>query len=378
MFRLSLVITVALLLGLSSCSTISSDPSKSTAALGPQVEILPAGWNGIPWFPDQATVVYEYEPVYKLFMAGGDASLLLEGSDLTNLTNSRILFSKGSFGEIDNSYAGICGFYKDPVSNIIYGFYHAEDREGMVQYDPTLPPYYGSTAAAVSTNDCLTWEKKGRILKSFHEKTWSYSSNQNDRGIGEPSFIKSKDGQYLYAYYTDHSYMDELNNWRSTGANMARASLSSDLSDPANWFKYHDGNFDQPGIGGYDSMVIDPFQISANGGAASPHVNYSAALGKFVMVINFLEFGELQSQNYQISGTYFSYSDDGISWAKPVQIMKHLCIPRAGQSSAWMASIIWDKDSSTKGWLVYAFTDGNDAMHMVGRRIDAAKLVTAK
>ncbi len=77
------------------------------------------------------------------------------------------------------------------------------------------------------------------------------------------------------------------------------------------------------------------------------------------------------------SSIYIAFSDNGINWSAPENLIKDFAIPLLGKSFSWMANIIWDDNSSTEGWLIYGhspswgheYNDSGIPHYMAGRRI---------
>jgi hypothetical protein len=79
----------------------------------------------------------------------------------------------------------------------------------------------------------------------------------------------------------------------------------------------------------------------------------------------------------KLSGVYGSYSDDGIVWQEPERLIADNATARIGRSVTWHPSIVWDRGSTSRGWLLYGHSprwghrwDKSGIPHyLVGRRI---------
>ena len=113
-------------------------PNK-TVTLGPQQTLLPDGSFGLEAFPDEAVAVIQRVPTWKMLVASGISTYLLEGTSLLNITSARLVLWPGDPGSFDNGYAGSAGAYLH-TDGKLYMIYHGEDQEGM-------PPLAGGTGA---------------------------------------------------------------------------------------------------------------------------------------------------------------------------------------------------------------------------------------
>jgi len=161
---------------------------------------------GLRYFPDTALTVIKGngQNAFRALLAAGVSSWLIQGGSVMTVTNATQVFTKGGAGEFDNGYAGISGAYYQPDGRL-YVIYHAEDQEGMPLIGGGIPGFYCSVGLAVSTNNGASFEKSGAIITSQKPKSWNAFPGQADKGAGEPCCVLSRDGGWLYGYYTDHS-----------------------------------------------------------------------------------------------------------------------------------------------------------------------------
>jgi hypothetical protein len=95
-------------------------------------------------------------------------------------------------------------------------------------------------------------------------------------------------------------------------------------------------------------------------------------------IVVYLEHpGEGHEGRPEQSGIYVAYSDDGIVWSEPRQLIKAFSIPFKGRELAWHPTLIWDGVGSLGGWLVYSWTPSwgydppqESPHYMVGRRVE--------
>lgn len=333
---------------------------------------------GLRYFPDlPVTVIRERDGYpFRMFVVAGNRTCLFEGNSIQTITDViDSVLCPGDTGEFDNGYVGIGGVHYHG-DGIMYAFYHAEDHEDMPDFG-----FYASIGLAISKDNGLSFKKVGQVITSHRGKNYNAYPNQADKGVAAPACIpiKSKDGNYLYVYYCDHSRVDGRGNPRGVQIFLARAEISSNPPLPGRWYKYYNGRFTQPGIEGLDSPVITA--IDKNGAdAINPHVVYSNYLDKYIMVYNVFDWEASQNrEEVGYSGTYVAYSDDGINWYNHERIISANTIPSEGDMLSWHHAIIWDDSKEQEGLLIYAYSNswggwGDYVPHyMVSRRIKFVK-----
>lgn len=339
--------------------------------LGPRETLVEPGELGLNYFPDMAIVVLTRTPLRALITAG-TRTMLVEGRDWKHLTGAREVLSPGGPGQFDNGYAGITGVYRR-ADGALYAVYYAEDHEGMPKLaHGGIPGFYASQALALSMDNGESWKKLGQIITSSKPKDWVAYPGQADRGAGESGTVVTPDGQWLYVYYTDHSRV----NSRGVQVCLARCRVGDAEPSPGSFFKYRDGAFGQPGIGGLDTPVVSA-RADDQAEAMYPHVLYMPALKKYAMILSVNYWKEYTHKTgLRKSGMYIAVSDDGIRWSSPRRLLVDNSVPLEGQSLSWEATLVLDRDDGLEGWLLYGHSPrwgrtrtGNVPHHLVGRRV---------
>jgi hypothetical protein len=237
---------------------------------------------GLNYFPDMATVVLDRAPVRALVTAG-TRTMLVTGPDWKHLTSAREVLAPGGAGQFDNGYVGVTGVYRHADATW-FAIYYAEDHEGMPKLPSEhggIPGFYASQGLAASTDSGESRKKLGQVITSLKPKDWIAFPGQADRGAGESGTVVTPDGQWLYVYYTEHSRVDN----RGVQVCLARCRVGDKAPSPGSFFKYHDGAFGQPGIGGLDTPVLSSY-ADDQADAIYPHVVYMPALKKYVMILS--------------------------------------------------------------------------------------------
>lgn len=339
--------------------------------VGPRELILPAGAQGLNYFPDLCFSLIQTNPTHRVLLAAGVSTWLLEGPDMKSLRTVGKVLTHGPAGSCDNGYAGISSAIRDGASGRLLAFYHAEDQEGRPRNTAGVPGFHCSIALAVSKDDGRSFDKIGPVLTSVAPKM---TGNTFDQGCGEPCVIVDRDRRFLLAYYVDHS------RWGGRGVQicLARSPLVEG-GRPGTWLKYYDGAFSEPGLGGKDTPIVSAKALGAD--ALFPYVTYAAGLGKYVMAFNINAYAELNAGRApRDSGLYLAHSDDGVHWSPPRQLLAAYAICQLDKEVVWHPTLMLEAvDAGTrtaKGWLYYGYSDrwGHAAPrkphHLVGHRIE--------
>lgn len=323
-----------------------TDAARIVGRLGERRVLLDHGQHGLTYFPDGRLAFVRTRPTWRVLMAAGVSSVLLEGKTMTSLQPVGTVLAPGRKGSFDNGYAGINAVY-DAGDKGLLAFYHAEDQAGMPKAGRGIPGFYCSVGLAISIDGGKSFRKVGPVITSSLAKD---TKGPSDQGVGEVSVLPEPNGKYLYAYYTSHSRLEG----RGVQICMARRS-AADAADPRGWKKLHNGVFSQPGLGGTDTVVVTAKAEKAD--AFLPHVTWSQALRKYVMVYCINAYREITAKPVR-SGIYVTFSDDGIHWPHQPgqQLLKGYTIPLLGKQLAWQPTLRLDDAKGLKGWLYYAYS----------------------
>jgi hypothetical protein len=200
--------------------------------------------------------------------------------------------TKDTFG-----YIGGGPVYRDPQTGTLLRYYDTE------KYPPDGAAVHNTTGMAKSTDNGKTWTDLGVILDTEFPGWADWNV-----GTGNGSFAVN--GEYFYVYITDVLI---ANTRFDIGSAVARAKVADVLNAAINentvvpWFKYYQGGWDQPGIGGKSS----PIEIG-NPQSTEFSVSYNEYLGRYIKV-NPSVLGD----SYNL---YLSESTDGIRWTFRVPI----------------------------------------------------------
>jgi len=355
------VLTVPLL-----CSTACAQ--EVLAELGEPKVLLGHNQFGLKYFPDMPVCTISQKPLTFL-MAVTTSTYLVAGPDLNSLHPVAEVLRPGRPGTFDGNYVGIGGIVVEANGSDLIALYHAEDHSGMPELGYNkVPGFYASVGLATSKDGGRSFEKLGPVLTSNQPK--NPNGGYPAQGLGDPTVCRSKDGQYLLAYYSEHSRV----NGRGVQIGLARSPVSAGAR-PKTWQKYFEGSFDQPGLGGKETPVISMQKFQAD--AHCPSVVYVEPFKKYVMVFCCLAYADFEAKKADRSGIYIASSGDGIVWNEPILIYSVLTVPIPGVEMAMHPSLLLtDQDQGTvNGWLLYGYsprwghTEREPSHHLVGRPI---------
>ena len=188
--------------------------------------------------------------------------------------------------------------------NVVRGWYHAE-------YQCAYPTTHKSVAYAESYDGGLTFAKPNYPNNQVITVPSQYTNPDQD-DEGDHRVIRV--GDYLYLYFI------ASRDWQ---VRVAR-SLVSDGGRPGTWWKYHNGNFNQPGVCG-ESTPIDPAgALTRSWISFSPYLNsfigYSYNVRQYsVRADKFAGFGFTVSPNGLNGWAAFPYlllSSEGEYWGR--------------------------------------------------------------
>jgi hypothetical protein len=352
-----LLATLALIV--SACSveeepTINpTTPSNPSFKLAADPEFLVGEKLGLNYFNDITVGVLNYNATnIKLITAAGNETILMEGTDLKNMTSytpllkPSIVSDNANKNAIDYNYIGL-GQVIQAKDKKIYGLYHGEWHDGTI-LPGNVAGFYASVGLATSTNGGVSFSKSAtEVIPNLYDK--NFNNGFADGGYGEPTMTFNADSTAIYAYFVDH-------NRAGKGVNicMAKFIVSPDgTPDFSTCFLLDDTNT-------FTKNIIRPKQIVfgavGTADAIFPHVTYNKKLKQFLMVYNLNAFQEFSAGQPSQSGIYLRTSNDGINWtSEPQKLVTNYSIPFSSTSSfAWHPTLIYTNADQSEGYLLYS------------------------
>lgn len=220
---------------------------------------------------------------------------------------------------------------------------------------------------AVSSDNGNTWQRRGKILAAA---PYNFASCEvrNFYGAGSFSGVVSPDGRYLYLYH--HIWHP----FQSCYVTVSRSEIASGLG-PGTWWRYYEGNWDQPGLGGLGSDMWrePPGQEPCMAGI--PSVSWNPTFNMWLAV--FVTF----------EGFAYTSSSDGVNWAESRMLMRGVTLvaPESlidHEQYIYYPSLIdphanQDGRTNKKSLLIYAFGGWTAAHHMVANRVEITAVQVA-
>ncbi|HIA65858.1 TPA: hypothetical protein EYN98_07320 [Candidatus Poribacteria bacterium] len=287
------------------------------------VQGMESGVPVYPWFPDGHITILKNGDVLQMYWAGSSSYRTVGRSlESMELNPTKPVLSKGEGTSFDNGGAWLMSVHRFSEQNLL-GFYHAEDHEwGHRNPDKVA---WKSIAICESTNDGISWTKAGQIIASPKEKP----STPMWGGSGDFCVVYDNLNSQWVCYYQEHFlYM----------------AISSDFRAlPGSWFKYYQGGFTEPGLGGKES----PIEGLKSHPGGNPSVHFNTYLKRWLMVWHSWQ-GDI----------VYSSSQNMTEWEVP-----RLLVSNRSNEKTWYATIIGVTDTvaARHAFLYYAYwPDKND------------------
>lgn len=220
---------------------------------------------------------------------------------------------------------------------------------------------------AISSDDGATWQRRGKILAA---SPYDFESCEERQFYGAGSFsgVVSPDGKYLYLYH--HIWHPD----QSCYITVSRSEIASGLG-PGTWWRYYQGAWSQPGIGGLGSDMWGEPPGQDNCMAGIPSVSWNPTYKLWLAV--FVTF----------NGFAYASSPDGLNWSRARMFMNGVTLvsPESlidHQQYIYYPSLIdtranQDGRTNTKSLLIYAFGGWTAAHHMVANRVEISAVQVA-
>ena len=169
-----------------------------------------------------------------------------KGLDLEHLVRQ----PDGFAADMSGASAFICGLWWDAETRTLYGLIHSEyggwRNQGWCSK---------KTRLAVSHDIGLSWTLGGDILTRYLPEVNDYSGNYFEAGPGDFDFYADEKGGYFYvtsltAFVPKYGRINGF----VIHSEVARCAITDKMA-PGKWWKFRDGGWGEPGLGGRPSRL---------------------------------------------------------------------------------------------------------------------------
>lgn len=188
--------------------------------------------------------------------SSGFETVTFWGADLESLQIEGVAIKKGGLGNWDECGAWLYSIYKITEQHWI-GWYYGER---ICRYDEWK--YVGSTGFTESFDAGKTWAKPDYPNNQVISRNRVHDGLENNHGVGNGNVIEY-DGYFYMFLFVDADNQIHL----------ARSKVT-DLGKPETWYKYYNGSFSEPGLGGKSSPISEKL--------ADRIVTYNTYLNRFI------------------------------------------------------------------------------------------------
>ncbi|MCZ8518382.1 MULTISPECIES: RICIN domain-containing protein [Paenibacillus] len=175
------------------------------------------------------------------------------------------------------------GLWIVPESGRFYTTVHVEFNYGSWRNQGYTGPiqHFRRIGVAYSDDHGRTWTYQGDIITSQHPtnpSSGAYPDDSYNYGVGDQKLFVDLAGGYYYVYYQT-AWLSKNQDNRQSQIKVARSPLGSNMA-PGSWKKYFNGSWNEPGIGGQDSVAL-PGNVNDSG-----VVVWNSYLNKYMAITN--------------------------------------------------------------------------------------------
>ena len=196
----------------------------------------------------------------------------------------------------------------------LYGWYHNEPPDICGRKHMTAP----RIGAAVSADNGLTWKDLGFVLEAPADSLRCDSVNEYFvGGNGDFSVILERAGENFYFLF-DTYHADPA----EQGVCIARMRFADRNSPAGKVWKWHRGEWAEPGVGGHVTPVFKAtkdWHASDANTFWGPSVHWNTYLHQYVMLLN-----RAKSETFEQEGIYVSFSPSLTNprlWSTPAKLL---------------------------------------------------------
>ena len=246
-------------------------------------------------------------------------------------STGQVLLSDGAnqFGPFDTGRVELTAAYPAPhwmesvwtdEERNVWGWYHAEPV-GLVEGTTLTAPKIG---AVWSADGGKTLQDLGIVLESGDLNDPAAQNGFFIGGHGDFSVILNQERTHFYFFFGNYGGAPE-----SQGVSMARMALADRFTPAGRIWKYHKGDWQEPGLLGRVTPIFPvrrPWQLRDPDAFWGPSVHWNTYLKCYVMLLNHAA-GEPGWSQEGIYVSFCSNLDKPETWTPPARILSAAEVP---------------------------------------------------
>lgn len=244
-----------------------------------------------------------------LFNSTGAGPILSRGFDQLSLVmEDRVQLSGKPIGP-----RWIEAVWQEP-DGPLYAWYH-EEHENVCGAQRPAQPHIG---ALISYDGGYSFTDLGIVLRSPDPPDCSSQNGYISGGHGDFSVVLDREAGYFYFLFSTYGGPDV-----NQGVSVARMAFADRSRPVGQVWKYADGEWNQPGVGGRGTPIFPAtknWQVPDTDSFWGPSVHYNTFLNTWVMLLN----RSCCSPGYPQEGIYISFNPDLANpqeWSAPAKIL---------------------------------------------------------
>ncbi len=197
----------------------------------------------------------------------------------------------------------------------LYGWYHNEPHPVCPKVERLTAPRIG---AVISKDNGATWQDFGFVLEAPRDSMTCDTQNYYFSG-GNGDFSVILDGKKEYFYFFISTYNEDV---REQGVSVARISFSDRKNPVGKVWKWHNGQWNEPGLGGHVTPIF-PAMKDWHGKDPDvfwgPSIHWNTHLKQYVILLNCAV-----DDHWKQEGIYVTFNRDLVNpkgWSTPKKIL---------------------------------------------------------
>lgn len=326
--------------------------SLAILAAGQSVLVREATPVAMPGQVDSNSPAFWMNGQFHLLNSTGLGPLLSQGSDQFNLTPgsiSRIIRDKSSWP------TWIEAVWVDP-SGAILAWYHQEHEYVCAGRQRPAMPWIG---AAISFDQGHTFRDLGVVLSSSEPVDCTSENGYFAGGHGDFTVVPDREKNYFYFFFS--AYGGSLD---QQGVAVARLAYSDRMSPANRVWKYNNGDWNEPGVGGKITPIFrasSAWQFADADSFWGPSIHWNTFLKSWVILMN----RSCCTPGWPQEGIYVTFNPDITNpegWSIPEKIL---------ETPGWYPQVLGTRPNHTDsvaGRVARLYIYGNSEWELVFRR----------